>query len=500
MKPINDILQLFTLNNKVDTINGEEDVLEFHKELELDDINVPDKNELIRLLGELPSRDEMTISIIVNDMDPAILYSKKLESIDEFITTLSAYKEAKHKDSPIKFYIKVIKNIDDQNAVTIYSFETFMEFLEKNNPSSLFNYFHKLLTTRHTISFYTYDTSDSFYTKSLFFMSDTDLPFDRKPRLEKRNEVCNLLMANENYLTPDDFLLVKRSKNEKLNSLLDNLCSLLSLIYLSNFSNLLSDRLIVKMTGYKSIENTILYPKELPKIYYRIYEWTYSEGNINDKIEIARNIITLHAKNNDLLKVNDSTYDSIKSGHKLYLKENVEKYLEVKNKVTEFIVNESQKTSNIINSLSTSFTSNSFVFLSFFISVIVINSLSSSDNFSNIFSWDITYISYALISISLLYLLFKYWEINQEADKLFSDLSFLKTNYSDVLEEDDLDRILPTEVGKEHKKLLSKKLKVYFSLWVTEICIIFVLVLILSGDLSSFIYFISSIVSQFVLF
>ena len=72
-------------------------------------------------------------------------------------------------------------------------------------------------------------------------------------------------------------------------------------------------------------------------ILYKIYDWIYSGGSSIDKAIIARNIICLHCKYEPLLKLDSKVLLSIQSSYNLYLKDHVIQYLEMKNKVAEFI-------------------------------------------------------------------------------------------------------------------------------------------------------------------
>jgi len=61
-----------------------------------------------------------------------------------------------------------------------------------------------------------------------------------------------------------------------------------------------------------------------------IFDWVYTDGNYTDKIGLARNLISIHLKNDNLLTLDEGTIHSLESGYDIYLKDNVKQYIEIK--------------------------------------------------------------------------------------------------------------------------------------------------------------------------
>lgn len=74
---------------------------------------------------------------------------------------------------------------------------------------------------------------------------------------------------------------------------------------------------------------------------------------------MARNVISLHVVEDDFTKIKGNIESSIKSNYNIYLKENVKKYIDVKNKINDSIFSLTNKfddaTGNLISSFKTSF-------------------------------------------------------------------------------------------------------------------------------------------------
>ena len=114
--------------------------------------------------------------------------------------------------------------------------------------------------------------------------------------------------------------------------------TILSACLLASNSFIQDGKLKLQIMGQRSME----YHDTLENIQgnnnlYKIYNWIYSGGSIVDKVIIARNIICLHCKYESLLNISDGVMASIQTNYNLYLRDNVTQYLELKNKVAEFI-------------------------------------------------------------------------------------------------------------------------------------------------------------------
>lgn len=56
-----------------------------------------------------------------------------------------------------------------------------------------------------------------------------------------------------------------------------------------------------------------------------------------------------------MTSINHGTLKSIESGYDIYLKDNVKQYIEIKNKISEFLVGQSDKASDITKNMFSTF-------------------------------------------------------------------------------------------------------------------------------------------------
>ena len=139
-------------------------------------------------------------------------------------------------------------------------------------------------------------------------------------------------------------------------------------------------------------------------ILYKIYDWIYSGGSSIDKAIIARNIICLHCKYEPLLKLDSKVLLSIQSSYNLYLKDHVIQYLEMKNKVAEFISEILSRTGEYATELLDKFKTNMIAVFGFLFTVILAD-IVSDQPLDNIFTRDITVILELVLLGSVIYLL-----------------------------------------------------------------------------------------------
>ncbi len=215
--------------------------------------------------------------------------------------------------------------------------------------------------------------------------------------------------------------------------------------------------------------------------YYDIYKWVFNGGNLSDKIGLARNIICIHLKNKNLLELGENTLDSIKSSHEIYLKQNIQQYIDVKNKMTEILFDMSQKSSEMVEKFTRSFKNNLFAFITFFSTVLVMNIISSG-KLTNIFTRDITVISYVLILGSFVFLIHSILEKRTELKRFTETYDRLKKSYYDILEPNDINKIFNND--KYHykdKKYVKNKIVLYSIAWLFIIVIIYRAIVYLSN-------------------
>jgi hypothetical protein len=487
MTDITSIVNLFIDKSQCTSKYVKEEAFSYIIEVKSKFLNTPNISDLDAMLNTIPSRDTVSIIVSLDEMEPIIFRST--ENLSDFLSEIESQQALVDSESMFSFKVKVDKSIDNNSNLSIYSFQDFFNYLKEQTLEGILYIFNELTKKNDFVFFRFLDkrVSESFYTNTFYFSPDNQEfnvnTVDRYDLLSRRNEICNFINASQYNFIPEDFYLIKESEDQEVNNIFNKLCCIFSLVHIANISKIENDdSFYYRINGYKLIENTIQYKDlvvENHQEFYRIYSWIYNQGNLSDKVGLSRNVISLHYKNNEKsISLRENTLSSINSSYEIYLKENVEQYIEVKNKLAEFLMELSFRTSELVNNFANSFKNNFFIFLTFFTSVFVFNALSSG-KLVNIFTRDIAYVSFAVLFMSYLYLIATIIHTNMELKRFIKQYNRLKRMYEDIVDKKDLDFIFKQEDHKEDIKFIENKVALYSFLWLSEIIVIYAVVWLL---------------------
>ncbi len=376
----------------------------------------------------------------------------------------------------------IIKKSQENNTLSIYFLNSFAEYIDQESSVNLIrsvsNYFHEYL------NFEVFSTVGYFGSNTIVFFEASN----SKERIANnvsvsREDKLNLLFENSSVtnlslkLIPSDFYLLNDADNEKINIFFRKLCSALSLIFISNSSEFMSDgKLSYKITGYKSIANDGIELRELlgiHKLLFRIYSWAFEGGNSSDKIGLVRNVLSIHLDETGCIKFDQDVWEAIQSNYQIYLKGNVQAYLEIKNKIGEFIIESTAKTYAMADELLDSLKNYIFILLTFILTVVVVNGLKDNGEVS-VFSNVYLAIVLILSLVSAIWL----WMTKQEIINRFDSATktvkrILLLNYNKVLMESEINECVDPVI-KENREYLNTQLKRYSKWWVI-LLVVFVL-------------------------
>lgn len=464
----------------------EENFEECKISVEIHELIIPQKERLIEVTRNFLERDKLTIDILFEEMDPVTYHSK--DDPEYFIEEIKKFSALMVEDSYITLKILIEKHLDSDNTVSIYFFEKFIENLLKLSLKGSMYAFKRILGSNIFVKFNLLREHEHvvFGTNTFIFYSNSDNyvreNLNRQNILENRNAIGNFNNSSDNQFVPEDFYLNIKSNNEHFNNYFERLCIILSLVFISDFSSIHNDNdLHLKINGYKLIEDLISFKSiavEDNKIFYDIYKWIYNGGNLSDKAGLVRNIVSLHAQENSILGLSKNIINSIKSSYEIYLKENVSQYIEVKNKVSEFLLDLAIRTNDLVHSFANALRNNHFLFLTFFVSVFVFNTLSTG-KMNNIFNRDITYISYGLLLISFIYLIATIVQTKLETNRFKVQYERLKKMYNDLLNPEDISNIFKDDDHGEDIKFIEHKATLFSFVWLIEIVILYVVIYLL---------------------
>lgn len=287
----------------------------------------------------------------------------------------------------------------------------------------------------------------NFYHIKEFFLSNKE-NIDREKYISQRDKVAYFKNNKEITLLPVDFYF-----NEKIPSQYKNyfekLESILLSVYLADSSEVEGCLLSYRLKGYKLISEKVDINEidvTLIDELYNIFLWTYNDGNFIDKIGLARNIITIHSNGNSIFSIEEGTLNSLSSGYDIYLKDNVKQYIEIKNKLSEFIVGQSDKSIEITKNMYSGLKLTLWTLITFFMANFI-SKVFSLDNSVVLFSHQAFAVSIVFIIVSFIYLLISWCEVNSDIKNIEDRFNLIADRYKDLLDEKDLEKALKKDAN-----------------------------------------------------
>lgn len=420
----------------------------------------------------LQPNDQLTFTITFGDSDSISFFSGHSDFSD-FKTRLEAEHQHLEEGEPINAVLEINKK-HLFGSISIYDLSVFTKTLEDLTFSEVFAIFNRVLKKDNFVIFSVLNLESSFNTGSIFFSQAGSLApnqcwAERRKRLDSLNSVSNYTNFEEHRLTPDDFeMQVASGSHENLCLLFCRYSVLLSIIYLFDITSLRKNELEFKINGYKSIKGKIdlkTLHLERQKEYFDIYNWAYSSGNLNDKIGLARNIISLHFEKSGEIGLKGHPYQSVLSSYKVYERQNVKQYIEIRNKISDQLLDFNNRANKLIETFAIGFQKSALALISFYISAIVIRVLGKGD-FICVFTFDATVLSCAFILGSYIYYRVAKWEVKEQKKRFIKSYKNLKERYTDLLEAEDIERILNND--REYNEdilFIDNKLRMYGNLW-----------------------------------
>ncbi|GIP18998.1 hypothetical protein J40TS1_46400 [Paenibacillus montaniterrae] len=402
--------------------------------------NLPSFEELNSLLVNVPTRDTLKLFMKSDSEDIIRISSSDLFEQDKY----DEFKELLENDEVISVSVSVEKVVEN-NKFSIYSFSSFTSDLLAVSTLEAMSSFSHLLEDIDYLTFELLDQNYFFSTNTMAFVTPNGNvnrnSYSRSNRLNTCRDTSYFFNANDYKLLPEDFYFNINFDNNPLTPLFERISTILSLVYISSTATISDHYLKIQIAGQRSVDFSYLINNlEVNKELYKIYCWIYTDGSSIDKAVIARNIISLHCRYADLLDTDGKTFASIQSNFNLYLKNNVTQYLDVKNKLAEFICDVIAKTGDHVTQLLSNLKSNLIAIFIFLFTVILTN-IVSDQPLQNIFTRDITAILEMVLLGSFIYLFICIMETNYKLKKTKDSYTALKENYESVFSEDELKEV-----------------------------------------------------------
>lgn len=415
------------------------------------------------LLLEISSRDTFELHIETG----ATLIKFNCLPIDP--SRLLGFRSDAAEIGEVKVTLSVTK-VSVDATISIYSVTEFENYLTSSKFSSILATLSSHLD--NNLYFEVHDSISSFATQTILFGQGQAT---NRTHVESRNLIianfkeCASFSGVVNFKNlPNDFHLRILSGRAAINRFFSLACGMLSLIYLSNVSELSSeDKFSFRMLGYKAVNADIVDPEYIIQnapMLYKIYRWVYDTDTVADRLGLARNVISLHLDQHGLPILSPAVWDAIHANYQIYLKGNIESYLEVKGKIAELLFEAINKTNQLSENLLDSLKNNALIIVTFLLTVVVVNGVKDM-SVAAIFSAPYLTVVILLCIFSWVWLILLRDDTRDRFKAASETLAnILRTNYGAVLQTDEIDRSVKPAIA-ENKAQLDLQIEKYSKWW-----------------------------------
>jgi len=444
-----------------------------------------DLEQLKKFITLIPTIEHWSLNIKLGNSDSIILNNTNFKKFEEFEESIILERKTFEQEN---VNINFLINKKTKKHIYVYNFKSFNSFWVNTPITKLLNLFKQYQNSFSKLNFILLEQEiDEFYSEGISFLHGKT---DNQANYERIDISDNCHFGNiEKYsFDPYFFKLISRPVDtNEIIIIFDKLSLLFSIISIFDITSITDDSLTYKLNGYKSYEGNLVFSKidlKLNTLYFKIFDWIYSEkSNTSDKIGLVRNIISLSIQENSI-EISDSVYLSIQSGYKAYLQENISKYIEIRNKIIDELSWISNKSGEIVAGHLSNYQKSIFTFLSFFISVFILRFL-KGPNDEVAFNKEVTLFSLSFLLLSILFLYFSHWNLGIEKKRLKRKYGNIKNRYTDLLDKNDINRILREDSEFEYElKYIKERKKVYSILWIITLIVLISTILSVSDYLN----------------
>ena len=476
MNNIDDISKVFTDRKSI--LSQCEYFDSFKIEFSSDSINIPTESELLRIVNFLRSiNSNMLLDLKLDEDEYQNIFDSKNYNYQTILNHINGIIELADSDSIYYFLINIDKN-RNEHILPIFNYDIFMNYLESLKFEQLLSVIYENLRNGRCL-----------YVPNFEINEDSDVIHISNDlnKLEKIEITIKKFLNAKDYvnihskveLIPNiEIFTFKKDSEKRIILLLRKVQFVLSCCLLSNHAEINGDKVELHFNGMKKLYLELIFSKlsiDNDNSIYKICTWAFSGSEIEDKLGIIRNVFSITIENkSELCKSDNYLFESILSNHQIYLRDNVHQYIEIKSKIVEQVLEIIKESMKISDGFISNLKSNYVAFFTFFITVIIFNSISTG-KINNIFTQPITFITYSLLLISFFILILSILEIRYKWKRQAGLIENIKEEYSDILNRKDLENICnKSSVNIDNSRLsLIKSTIGYSIIWLLTLIIIF---------------------------
>ncbi len=434
----------------------------------------PSADDFHRMLPTIARRDNWRLRLLTDAGEDLFDVRRGANiNVDYIESKLDPY-----IDSEVRLVYNIDKSKED-GMLTIYEYSIFLDYMQSLCVADFISLYQKNLDDKLILEIWSSDAED-FSSSSIAVVrrggSVLQLSRDDKkiPRIDEHKAYCQWNHQLSDLL-PEDLRIIRGNKSGRLAQIFDQMCLLLSALYVADFSSVDKSGIKIKMAGFRMVDTIISSAKisdisfDLQSVeqWYNIYDWCYTGGYTTDRLSIARNLISLNCLDVNKLTLNSSTFDAIKSNFKIFEKENVRQYIKVRNEVSKTLLDLQDKVNSTVETFTGNFRKNVVGLGTFFLTLVVVRVVSHGDWFGG-FTTQIVALSFIFVILSAVVLYYSRRTLEIQEKLYMKHYELLRSRYNALLSKQELDELFedgdPNKVGT-HSNYIQWQKDVYTWIW-----------------------------------
>ena len=443
---------------------------EFSAEYKVRKTDIPNIEVLLDFTADVPVADVVMVTFSDGTSSVVVNTTDWIESFEEFVNNL-------YESDEVMVSIRIEKRVCN-GILNVYNLSSFSEFLKGRSYTQLFDIFAQLFKLcGNRIVFHLLDTNGSLRTRNIVF-SDNDVEWKVFiPRHEqlKNCEDASIFLDRMKYpLRPQDFAVtgpIEGSWFVDIQELFGKLRSIWSYLYLANSAYIANEKAMLQFDPARAAEEFDFEDLDKSTIAPQIYDWVFKDDGCIDKASIARKIINVYCRSREaILAIDEKLYYSIKSDYVIYQKNHADQYIDMKNKISECIVDSAKQMQELSHDVVEAFRNNFVAVIVFLMTVLLTDAIDFSQFLGKTISPNVAAVCGIFTFGSFLYLISTIIMGEQKWKWLEQSYGDLKANYKDILDDQDIEEAFkhdqPIKTAKEQFKKLRCQM---IGLWIAMI-------------------------------
>lgn len=435
----------------------------------------PVKESLLAVLPTISERDSWRLRI-VSEGDEDLLDLQPNANIDQ---AYDSNKMQSYIDEEVRLLYTVEKK-KVEGVLTVYDLQEFSSYIEGLAAKECYSAVFSNLQDKLVLEVW-YGECEPFKTASIAVvkkgvampqMPVQDVPKKRVDDCGKYSQWAIKLPA----ILPEDLHIIEKQKEGSLANIFDQLCLLLSVCYVADFSMVERDALKIRISGFKTLVSELdrvkvrdlAFDTASVEQWFEIYDWCYTGGYTSDRLAIARNIISLNCTDSMSQRLTPSTLGAIKSNFRIFEQDNVRQYIKVRNDLSKDLLDLQDKINNIVEGFTGDFRKNVVGLGTFFLTLVVVRVVANGQ-WTGAFSTQIVALSFVFIALSFVLLIYSRWNLEQKEKLYTKHYGQLRERYKLLLSKEEADKIFedsdPNKVGT-HSNYIKCQKKTYTWVWI----------------------------------